>query len=68
MSISFKARLPEKGEHYPISEDLVLDEALSKALGFKTVTILKGDYPLNLSGNKFGTLHVRVRTTKKTDK
>jgi hypothetical protein len=68
MSISFKAKLPEEGDHYPIDHDIVLDPATSKALGFKTVTILAGDYQLNRSGNKFGTLYVKVRTTKKTDK
>ena len=68
MSISFKAKLPEGGDRYPIDHDIVLDAATSKALGFKTVTILAGDYQLNRSGKKFGTLYVKVRTTKKTGK
>lgn len=68
MSITFRAKLPEEGDRYPIDHDIVLDEATSKAFGFKAVTILKGDYKLNRSGNKFGTLYVKVRTTKKHDK
>jgi hypothetical protein len=61
MTISFRGKLPEGGDRYPIDHNIVLDNSISKALGFKTVTILQGEYRLNRSAN---TLNVRVRTTK----
>jgi hypothetical protein len=61
MTINFRGKLPEGSDNYPIDHDIVLDQSISKALGFKTVTILKGEYRLNRGAN---TLNVRVRTTK----
>jgi hypothetical protein len=61
MTISFKGKLPEGSDSYPIDHHIVLDDGTSKALGFKSVTILKGEYRLNRGGN---TLNVKVRTTK----
>jgi hypothetical protein len=57
--------LPEKGNLLPIDEDIVLDEETAKALGFKTVTVLKGNYKLTTSKtDKFGTVRLNVKTTK----
>jgi hypothetical protein len=57
--------LPEKGNLLPIDEDIVLDEETAKALGFKTVTVLKGSYKLTTSKtDKFGTVRLNVKTTK----
>jgi hypothetical protein len=65
MSLSFNGELPEKADSLPIDEDIVLDSATSKALGFKTVTVLKGNYKINRNrGNKLGTLSLNVKTTK----
>jgi hypothetical protein len=57
--------LPEKGNLLPIDEDIVLDEETAKALGFKTVTVLKGNYKLTRSKpDDFGTVRLKVKTTK----
>jgi len=64
MAISFGSELPEKGELLPIDEDIILDEETAKALGFKTVTVLKGEYRINRRGNKLGVVSLNVRTTK----
>ena len=57
--------LPEKGNLLPIDENIVLDEETAKALGFKTVTVLKGNYRLTTSKtDKFGTVRLNVKTTK----
>jgi len=57
--------LPEKGNLLPIDENIVLDEQTAKALGFKTVTVLKGNYRLTTSKtDKFGTVRLNVKTTK----
>lgn len=56
--------LPEKGNLLPIDENIVLDEETAKAFGFKTVTVLKGNYQLTRSKtNKFGTVRLNVKTT-----
>jgi hypothetical protein len=57
--------LPEKGNLLPIDENIVLDDETAKALGFKTVTVLRGSYKLTRSKtNEFGTVRLNVKTTK----
>ncbi|HTG18287.1 MAG TPA: hypothetical protein VK747_23800 [Blastocatellia bacterium] len=61
----FEGPLPEKGNLLPIDENIVLDEETAKALGFKTVTVLKGNYRLTRAKpTDFGTVKLNVKTTK----
>jgi hypothetical protein len=64
MQVSFNRPLPGSGkeELIPIDEDLVLDAETSKAFGFKRVVVLKGEYPINRRGGKFGSTVFNVRT------
>ena len=52
--------LPERASVVPIGEKLALDPATSKALGFKHVTVLRGEYEIDYSKNKLGAVVLDV--------
>jgi hypothetical protein len=60
MGIIMKTALPENGSVLPISENITLDAATAKALGFKSVTVLRGEYKIDYSKNKLGSVVVNV--------
>jgi hypothetical protein len=64
LSYTFNAQLPGKEKTLPVEQDMDLDEATAKSLGYKSVTVLKGDYPIDSSMGRFGGVHFRVRATK----
>lgn len=64
MVVTFNGPLPENRDVLPADEDIVLDAATSKAMGFKQVTILKGQYPINRRGGKFGSVTFNVKGEK----
>jgi hypothetical protein len=55
--------MPGKGDAIPVDEDITLDPRTAKALGFESVTVLKGEYQIDRRASKFGTLELAVRTT-----
>jgi hypothetical protein len=60
LKIEMKTAPPKRESVMPVSEDLVLDAATSKALGHKSITVLKGDYKIDYSKNKFGSLLLKI--------
>lgn len=60
LKIEMRTALPEKTSVVPIGENLTLDAATSKALGFKNVTVLRGEYKIDYSKNKLGSIAVNV--------
>ena len=60
LKIEMRSALPEKGSVVPIAENITLDAATSKALGFKNVTVLRGEYKIDYSKNKLGSIAVNV--------
>jgi len=62
LKIEMRSALPDKGATIPVSENMALDAATSKALGFKSVTVLKGDYKVDYSKNKQGTINLKIET------
>lgn len=47
-----------------IAENIVLDEAIARKLGFKSATVPKGSYAFDSSKGKFGGTTLNIRTTK----
>ena len=60
LKIEMRNALPGKWAVVPISENMALDAATSKALGFKSVTVLKGDYKVDYTKNKMGTVNLQI--------
>jgi hypothetical protein len=58
--INLEDRLPERASVMPVSENVTLDSATSKALGYKSVTVLRGEYGIDYSKNRFGSVAVSV--------
>jgi hypothetical protein len=54
--VDFKSALPEKMEMLPVAENLVLDAPTARAFASKSVTVLKGDYKIDYSKNRFGSV------------
>lgn len=48
----------------PVAENIVLSAATAKALGFKSVTVLRGEYKIDYSQNKLGSISVNVDVQK----
>ncbi len=67
LKIEMNTPLPIKAAVMPVAEDLTLDAATSKALGHKSITVLKGNYKIDYSKNKFGSLAVNMKAGDKTD-
>lgn len=51
---------PYKPSVMPVAENLTLDSATSEALGFKSATVLKGEYKIDYSKNKYGSMALNV--------
>lgn len=60
LKIEMRTAVPEKALVLPISENIALDAATSKALGFKSVTVLRGEYKIDYSTNKLGSVVLNV--------
>ncbi|HXG94663.1 MAG TPA: hypothetical protein VNN73_20140 [Blastocatellia bacterium] len=60
LKIEMKTALPEKASVLPVAENVTLDAATSKALGFKSITILKGEYKIDYSKNRLGSVALNV--------
>ena len=62
MFIEMGSALGERAASVPIDQDMELDAATSKALGFKAVVLKRGDYKIDYSKNKLGALVLNVET------
>src|SRR5207253_2449410 len=51
----------EHGDALVIDEDIVLDDAASRALGSRRATVPHGTYPVDYSRNPNGTVHLPVQ-------
>ena len=64
MEALFEAAPPNRDRLLEIAEDLVLEEAAARKLGFKSVAILKGSYNFDAAKGKFGGVIFNIKTTK----
>ncbi len=64
LKIDMQTALPEKSSVMPVAENVVLSAATAKALGFKSVTVLRGEYKIDYSQNKLGSISVNVDVQK----
>lgn len=62
MNVVFESNLVD--HTLDLAENIVLDEAVARKLGFKSVTVLKGTYSFDSSKGKFGGTTLNIRTTK----
>jgi hypothetical protein len=62
LSVDFIGRIPVPGDSstFVIDNDIVLDDSVSLAFGARSVTILKGSYPVDYSSNPFGHIDFNV--------
>ena len=58
--VDFKSALPQRAASIPIDEDIPLDAAAAKALGFKSVTVRRGDYKIDYSRNRAGRIALNI--------
>ena len=54
LQLSFLAEPPDKTNVLILDEDIVLDSATSRALGYEHVTVRAGQYPVDYSVNPYG--------------
>ncbi|MFN0109723.1 MAG: hypothetical protein ACKVZH_12790 [Blastocatellia bacterium] len=64
MEAIFESAPPNAERLLELHENLILDEASARKLGFKSVTILKGSYAYDSAKGRFGGVVFNVRTTK----
>jgi hypothetical protein len=54
LQLSFLAEPPDKTNVLTIEQDIVLDSATSRALGYEQVTVRAGQYPVDYGHNPYG--------------
>lgn len=60
--VDFKSPMPERVDSLPVVENIVLESATARAFAAKGVTVLKGDYKVEYSKNKFGSIVLNLET------
>lgn len=60
MALELTSAPPAKTDRLAVDRDIAVDSCTSAALGYESLTILKGDYAFNAAAGKFGTIRVRV--------
>lgn len=60
----FDSDPPSRDRLLIIAEDKILDEAIARKLGFKSATILRGNYSFDSSKGKFGGVVLNMKTTR----
>ncbi|MBI3650898.1 MAG: hypothetical protein HY231_07590 [Acidobacteria bacterium] len=60
--VDFQGAMPDRGETLPVMENLSLDAATARAFASKSITILKGDYKIDYSKNKFGSVVLNLES------
>ena len=62
LNVVFEANPPDR--IMEIAEDIVLAESVARKLGFKSLTILKGNYAFESAKGRFGGVTLNIKTTK----
>jgi hypothetical protein len=52
---------PQRAERVKVGQDILVDACTSGALGYDSLTILKGDYAVDNSASRLGRVTVKVR-------
>ena len=60
----FSSPLPEKSPDFTVEEDTPMDAATAKSLGYQSVTILKGSYPIDAGKGRYGAVTVNAKVVK----
>jgi hypothetical protein len=60
----FQGKLPDSGSTFTVDRDIQLDAVIAEKLGFKSLTILRGEYGVVASKGSFGGVELNVRGTK----
>lgn len=60
--VDFKSAMPEREAVLPVAENVALDSATARAFASKKVTVLKGDYKIDYSKNKFGSVVLNLES------
>ncbi|MEW6206951.1 MAG: hypothetical protein AB1631_01190 [Acidobacteriota bacterium] len=60
MAMELSSALPAGFNEITLDQDLALDDCTSRALGFSSLTVLKGRYSVG-QGGKFGTIAVKTK-------
>jgi hypothetical protein len=61
LRIEMSTAVPNKASSLPVDEDVVLDAETSKSFGYRSVTVIRGEYKIDYTKNKFGTVVVKVK-------
>ena len=64
MNVVFETNIPDGDRIMEIAEDIVIEEAIARKLGFKSLTVLKGNYAFEAAKGKFGGATFNIKTTK----
>jgi hypothetical protein len=64
LEVEFITPLPVDVTQFEFDELTELDSSVSEATDFKTISIQSGIYPIDYSNNKFGTIYLKIITTK----
>jgi hypothetical protein len=66
MVVKFRGPVPARGKEtvMPVDRDIAFSPEVAKALGLKSVVVLKGQYPIDVKAGKFGGVTLNVRAEK----
>lgn len=53
---------PERAKRISVDEDIALDDCSCRALGYSSITILKGNYKMSYTETKFGKVVLKVKS------
>ncbi len=62
ITIDLTSVRPEGGDTITVDEDIPLDECESRSLGFESLTILAGEYPIDYRAHRLGRITVNVHS------
>ncbi|MBI1760951.1 MAG: hypothetical protein HYR56_05885 [Acidobacteria bacterium] len=60
----FQGKLPDGSATFSVDRDIQVDDAIAQKLGFKSLTIRRGEYGVNAGKGSFGGVELNVSTTK----
>ena len=60
----FQGQLPDKDSTFVVDRDVAVAPAIAQKLGFKSLTILSGEYAVTPGKGKFGAVELNIKTTK----
>jgi hypothetical protein len=66
LQLNFLSEAPDKANVLTIEKDIVLDSAISRALGYERVTVRAGEYPVDYSVNPHGQVSPEMTASQST--